>query len=256
MINFLKLKFLNVLYFLHLKNKKVLRMNSHNNDIKVSYLRKLKVYRKETQTNYGRKLIKNEIDGLTWISKKLKTKNKDLDQFISYGTKKIFVDIKEIKGEKIDFTLPLTITESKIFRFIDFYKKTWPQKKKVPCHGDLTFDNVIFSKHGIKIIDWECFYKKGEFWGYDLAYLILSAATFPYYKYGKLPFKDQQILKKIWKRLKSIGINKKILTDPIPVFKNRFRKKHWKMIINRSPKKLFPMLINKSFYDHLKSVIK
>ena len=44
----------------------------------MSYLRKLKVYRKETQTNYGRKLIKNEIDGLSLISKKLKIKNKDL----------------------------------------------------------------------------------------------------------------------------------------------------------------------------------
>ena len=83
-------------------------------------------------------------------------------QFISYGTKNIFVDIKEIEGEKIDFTLPLTITESKIFRFIDFYKKTWPQKKS-SLSWRLTFDNVIFSKHGIKIIDWECFYKKVNF---------------------------------------------------------------------------------------------
>ena len=99
--------------------------------------------------------------------KKLKIKNKDLVQFISYGTKNIFVDIKEVEGEIIDFTSPLTVTESK-FLNLSISTKKLGLKKKVPCHGDLTFDNVIFSKHGIKIIDWECFYKKGEFWGYDL----------------------------------------------------------------------------------------
>ena len=255
MINLFKKNLLNIGYHLNIKNIKVLRYSSHNNDIKVSFNRNFKVYRKETTTDYGKKLIKNEILGQSWISTQMNESKKNLIYNYEIKNKGCFIDLKEFSGKKLDYLQPLTRTKKNILKVIKFYSKTWPKKKKVPCHGDLTFDNIIFSKNKIRIIDWECFNCKGEFWGYDLVYFVLSAATFPYYKRGFLPSEDQKILRNIWIKLKNLGLDNKVLTNPNNELRNIFQKKHWQMILKRSPKKLFPMFMKNKFANHINSII-
>ena len=253
-MNLFKKKFFNLGYHFKLSNTKILRYNSHNNDIKVTFNNKTKVFRKETNTSYGKKLIQNEISGIKWYSNRNEDiKKKFYNQKIT--KKKSFIEIKEFEGKKISYLKPLTKTYLKILKVIKFYSDTWPKGKNVPCHGDFTLDNIIFSKKKINVIDWECFNQKGEFWGYDIAYLVLSAATFPYYKKGRLPKKDQKILIYIWKKLKALGLDRKILRDPVLEFKKTFKKSHWKIIVKRSPKKLYPMFIKKNFSNHINSII-
>ena len=74
-----------------------------------------------------------------------------------------------------------------------------------------------------------------------MVYFVLSAATFPYYKRGFLPSEDQKILRNIWIKLKNLGLDNKVLTNPNNELRNIFQKKHWQMILKRSPKKLFPV---------------
>ena len=66
------------------------------------------------------------------------------------------------------------------------YEKVWKKKNKAFCHGDLTFENIVFDIKNNKVyfLDWENFRDKKEDWGYDLVYLLLSSLIY-------------QILKKI-----------------------------------------------------------
>ena len=78
-------------------------------------------------------------------------------------------------------------------------------KKKEFIHADLTLDNIIFKKNGIFIIDWELFGSKKNYWGYDIAYLYLSALCLPYICYKKYSNEDEklfvyQIMERITKR--------------------------------------------------------
>jgi hypothetical protein len=248
--------FNNLLNFFGILKIKLIREDSHGNDIKVSYISKNKIFRKVTNTPYGQMLLDRENRGFQWYANRI---NKGKSAFIKNFIKSqhyCSIDIKQFDGIKINYENSLILNYRYLNKFMFYYCKTWPQKKLVPCHGDMTFDNLIFKKNKIFIIDWEHFKKSGEQWGFDLAYLILSAASFPYYRYDFLPEKDQKILNKLWKKLNLLGLRGKIRTRPIDVFKKTFENKiHWQKIIRRSPKKLFPYLLSKRFINHLHSII-
>ena len=53
---------------------------------------------------------------------------------------------------------------------------------------------------------------------------VLSAATFPYYKRSFLPSEDQKILRNIWIKLKNLGLDNKVLTNPNNELKIYFKK--------------------------------
>ena len=251
----IKFIFFRLFYYLKLTNFKIIRIDSHNNDIKVFYSQTNKIYRKETNTLYGKFLLENELNGLKWYSRITKVKILDLIIKKKIKNKKFYIDLQEYQGKKINYQNQLSSTKKYILKTIKFYKKLWPLKKRVPCHGDLTLDNIIFSNKNLYIIDWECFEKKGDFWGSDLVYLVLSAVVLPNYKNGYISKGDQKILKEIWKKLKKLKINKKITDDPINFFKHKFKKKHWKNLINRSPNKFFPTFLKESFINQLNSII-
>ena len=255
MFNIIIIKLNNFLHKLGIKENKIIRVNSHNNDIKISYNPQKKLYIKKTSTAYGKKLLNNELDGLKWYSSRLKNDSSKLIFNYNFNKKYSLINIKNISGIKINYLSPLSITSKKIYQVIKYYTKVWPSKKISPCHGDFTFDNIIFLKNKVYIIDWECFNKKGEFWGYDLVYLVLSAASFPYYERGLIPKNDQKILRTIWNKLRSLKLSQEILNSPFHIFQKEFKKQHWKKIIKKSPKKLFPLIVNKNFVNHVYSII-
>ena len=178
--------FNSLLIFFGLSKIKLIREDSHGNDIKVSYILKNKIFRKVTNTSYGQMLLDQENKGFQWYANRI---NKGKSVFIKNFVKSqhyCLIDIKKFDGIKINYENSLTLNYKHLNKFMFYYCKIWPRKKLVPCHGDMTLDNLIFKKNKIFIIDWEHFKKPGEQWGFDLAYLILSAASLPYYRYDFL----------------------------------------------------------------------
>ena len=248
--------FINLYNFFQFSKERVIRKESHGNDIKVLYFPGKKIFRKISTTPSGQKLLDCEHAGFKWYLKKIKkNQSKFLKNFFKskdYSQ----IDIKKFDGIKINYNDPLVLNYKYLNQCIFHYCKIWPKRKIVPCHGDMTLDNIIFRKNKIAIIDWEHFKKSGEQWGFDIAYLVLSAVSFPHYKNLKIPDEDQKILRKLWKRLNLLGLKGTITVKPIDVFKKTFKSKyHWQKIIKRSPNKLFPYILTNRFINHLHSII-
>ena len=90
-----------------------------------------------------------------------------------------------------------------IKNFIKYYDKIWTKNnKRLPAHGDLTFDNIIITNKSFEIIDWEFFKKGGEDYCFDLVYFFLSTLILPSLKYNGLNKKELRSIVKIWKLLK------------------------------------------------------
>ena len=129
--------------------------------------------------------------------------------------------------------------------------------KMSKIHGDLTLDNIIFNKNKIFIIDWEFFYSKKKHFGYDLAYLFLSALCIPYLTKKKISSNDEKLFLDLWKILKKIGVNKKIILDPFTYFEKKIKDDSFlKKSYILSKKKFFPFLIDKSYKRRVCSLIK
>lgn len=178
----MKIKF----YFNTIKNTGIL-INSNKNFV-----------RKFSNDYKSLILLKNEKCGLYWYVKKIK-KNKNFK--ISEPTKKKpFIDFPLIKGKEISYMSPLSNNYDYANKVINYYKKFWPSKKITPCHGDLTFANIIFEKNNLSIIDWENFILKEE-WGYDICYFLISSLTLPFIIKHKKTLKEKDLLvfEKLWR---------------------------------------------------------
>ena len=120
----------------------------------------------------------------------------------------------------------------------------------------MTLDNVFISNSKVTFFDWEHFSVNGELWGFDIAYLILSAAFLPYYSKGEIPSKDKLVLKELWKKLCSFGLSNELTKAPLYFFRNRFTSgEHWSTLVSHSPKKLFPIWSNEEFINYLHNII-
>ena len=227
--------------------------NLNNNSIKVIYFPKKKTIRKITFNKKYYKYLDNEIKGLNWYSKIENKKN----NLIKYHKRNnfFFLDLKFFDGNKNIFYRSIVKNKNIISRSISYYKKIWPQKKIVKCHGDLTIDNIIYDQKNIMFIDWELFDDNGAPWGYDLVYLLISSIYFPYKLSNSINDKEKIIFKKLWSKLKDLKITNKILNDPIKFFLQMYKKKKWQQIIIDHPKKIYPIWINKNFTKILKELI-
>ncbi len=225
----------------------IIRDNSHNNDISVFYDNKKKKYLKISFTQYGNNLINNEIKGIKYFNK-LNSKKK-----INYKlhNRKNYrrLEINEIYGKKIDYTNSFYKNSKYFLRVINFYFKNWPKKNLQNAHGDLTLDNVIFSKNIISIFDWENFKVSRElFFGYDLIYLLLSGIILPGQK--KFDISSREEFKKIYIQLYNHKINNIYLNNPFKSI-DKCISNVFTDILLKSPKKFITISIDKNFRNQI-----
>jgi len=234
----------------------LLRSSSHGNEVSIIYLKKPDIFRKVSHTNIGKKYIDREDRGLKWYSNLVSIPSKHFIREYWETDNYSRIDLYRIKGKQINYNSSLLNNENALNLCLDHYNNLWPQDDVVPCHGDLTLDNVIFSDSGIKIIDWEHFFIEGEQWGFDIAYLLLSAAFLPYYNQSRLPKKDCLVFKKLWNKLCRNGLCGDLARIPFDYFRNRFLTvNHWSEIVAHSPNKLFPIWSDLQFNEYLHDII-
>lgn len=221
----------------------------------IIYISTLDIYRKVSYTKLGCDRIESEYQGIHWYSSCTSEHFNYLKKYWYYQNYSR-IDLFKIHGKQIDYNLKLSKSQYYLNLCIDHYLDIWPSEKKASCHGDLTLDNVIFSPQGAVFFDWEHFYDKGEVWGFDIAYLIMSAAFFPNYKSGALDKDDCKALKSLWDRLRKNGLGGDLSKYPMDYFFDVFNNGlHWKGIVDRSPKKLFPVWSSEKFNEYLHKVI-
>ena len=234
----------------------LIRSSSHGNEVSIIYLSKHNIYRKISNTKVGNKYINNENEGINWYSNRKSISPHKYIKSYWKGEGNSRIDLYRINGKRKNYNASLTENESALNKCLDHYIDQWPQKNIVPCHGDLTLDNVIFSNSGIIFFDWEHFFIDGEEWGFDIAYLLLSAAFLPYYNQCRLPQKDCLVFKKLWDKLCGKGLHGDLAEIPFDYFRKRFLTvNHWSQIVNHSPRKLFPIWSDIKFNEYLHDII-
>ena len=236
----------------------LIRESSHENQISIIYLRNERVYRKISRTDSGRLLLKNEGEGIKWYG----DKNGD-DEFLltctSWDTKTFTrLDVNSISGVQVMYINSIIYTFPFLESCLEHYCSLWPNEDVVPCHGDLTLDNVIFTEQREPVFfDWEHFYEDGECWGFDMAYLILSAVVMPKPGFTKFKPKEADLFLNLWDKLCKKGLHSDLAVNPVSYFQNSFQsKKHWQNILGNSPNKLFPMWMNNTQEECIYKLIK
>jgi hypothetical protein len=234
----------------------LIRSTSHGNGVAVIQLDPPDIFRKISRTPGGDRYVESEYQGLTWYAERLgKAKRhfiKNRHSLPGYSR----IDIHRIDGIHPNYRDSISANEKILCSCIQHYIDTWPNDVTVPCHGDLTLDNVLSTGGGPIFFDWEHFSSAGEAWGFDAAYLLMSAAALSYSRETALPASDEQILRRMWQTLIGDGLSGQLAVRPLEYFRAVFRESsHWKGIVERSPEKLFPVWLEKGFIDYIHQLL-
>lgn len=166
----------------------LIRNCSHLSEIYTYFIQKNKesYFLKSSSSYEGIKNISNEYKGWKWYC----LKNKDLkNQPAKYEILEenyVRLKIKFFKGEKIQIKKGITKNREYLSRVIKHYKEIWPfENDNVPMHGDLSLENILFSKNKIYFIDWEHFSINSSYWGFDIYYLLFETLWFSWNKRKK-----------------------------------------------------------------------
>ena len=218
----------------------------------VAFIPQKKIIRKFTFNKDKYKIIKNEIEGYEWYHQRCKNILNTSKVLINKS--KNYIEFPIILGKKFFFWDYLEKNYHESESVIMHYKKIWPKQKLVPCHGDLTFSNIIFKKNlSPIIIDWENFYTKKMYWGYDLCYFLISTISLPsvFHKDKKIKNQELLLLEKLWK--KAFRTKKcKYLNKPVNFIKNNFGK----TFILRDYADYFPNLLSKYKIEQINEALK
>ena len=218
----------------------------------VAYIPSKKIIRKFTFDKTRYKLIKNESKGHSWYHLQRKKILKTSKSLITVN--KSYIETPIILGNKRKFWNYLEKNYDESISVIEHYKKIWPNKKITPCHGDLTFSNIIFDRNNIPIIvDWENFLSRKMQWGYDLSYFLISTVSLPsiFYKDTKIRNKELLLPEKLWK----VAFKSKkyqYLNKPVNFIKRNFGR----TFILRDRSDYFPNLLSKHKIDQINEVLK
>jgi len=187
----------------------------------VIYYPKKKIVRKFINDKQSFVLLKKEYKGFKWYQSRRKlifNKSK-----INIILKKNYLDFPVFKGRKKKFWDYLETNYEEAETVLNHYKKLWPTKKIVPCHGDLVFSNIIFKKSSLPIIiDWENFLQS-NIWGLDLCYFLVSTIALPsiFHKDYKINNNELILFERLWKiAFKNKKYN--YLKNPVSFLKSKY----------------------------------
>jgi hypothetical protein len=242
----LKKSIINTIYSLLKKNERIIRINSHDNQIKLFFNKKKKLYIKLSNGKFGNECLIREYAGNKWYYNKQGIKYNFVlkkDNFFYEFSR------KEIIGYKKNYLQSIDNNFNHLDKCINHYFDIWPKNKYSGFHGDLTLDNILFNySKEITIIDWECFTEKNVLYGADAVYLLISSIVYPNLKNIKKI--KQHELKKffiLWKKILNEKLDKTLINEPVDYFLNLYLANptmHY--ITNMSPKKFFPLIISKN----------
>ncbi len=221
---------------------------SHGNNVKLFFSEFDNTIRKVAFCSESLIYLINEYNGLKWY--KLRFKNHIFNDPVLTSFNSFHVlDLSMISDAvKISHLAPISVTFQYLQGVVDHYFEVWPREKYVPIHGDLTLANVLFLEKRPVIIDWEHFSNEKMPWGFDLLYFCLSALILPAYS-RFMPIKlteiDVSLFKRLTSRFPKYGSTREMLQSPLSFFREIFLSDcNWANIVNASPKKLFPLLID------------
>ena len=232
------LRFLKLINFLtnYFYNFKFLRFNQQfNGTCVIKYHDK---YLKVSFSKYGKYLIDNEIKGYNWYLKKIKLIKK-----LKFKKTFLFSQIKtdQFIGVKKSYKDSIVTNSNFILLALKHYEKVWEKKNKVFCHGDLTFENIIFDENNNKtyFIDWENFKVKKEDWGFDIVYLLLSSLILPNINKKEINQKDLKCFSSLWSKIKRKIKSPKMKKNPLLYFDEKFKKDIFEKFKQKRSKKIF-----------------
>lgn len=244
-------------YFSNVTLKDKILIKTHKNFYKLYFYKKENFFRKISNNNIGSHRILADRNGLKWYCKLTKKNTKSIIKKFFKKKKYTFLDTFKIDGVQIKSWNSLEKNYSFLIKVLNHYIKYFPKKKKTRIHGDLTFDNIFFKKNKIFIIDWEFFESKKNYYGYDLAYLILSSLCIPYIAKKKISSKDEKLFLIFWKKLLRKNINREIIYNPFSFFEKNIKKDRFlKVNFNLSKFKFFPFLVNLKYKKRINQLIK
>mgnify|MGYP006133454083 CR=1 FL=1 len=217
----------------------------------VIYFPERNVIRKFTFNKKSYKLIINETKGFEWYQIRNKNILKNSQKIIHKS--KNYVDFPIIVGKQKKFWRYLENYYEEAEAVVAHYKKVWPNQNMVPCHGDLTFSNIIFNNNQPIIIDWENFLANKMVWGFDLSYFLISTVSLPslFHKDKKIKNKELILLEKLWRNTFK-SKKQKFLHKPVNYLKSSFGK----TFIMRDYFDYFPNLLSKYKIEQINEVLK
>jgi len=244
-INFILVFFLNI---------KIIKFYSHKNYIIVLKLLSKNRYLKISFSSYYKKLLLNEYYGYKFYFKRKKINLKKNEFFFKKNLFFSYICIKSFRGTKTSYMSSFKKNHHQIMRIVNYYNRLWPKNKTVSAHGDLTFDNIIFNKNEITIIDWENF-KKKEVWGFDIIYFLLTCLIIPNLNKKKLNSTEKYYFLLVWKKIKKKITNKQLKSNPLIFFEKNFHKnQHWRNLFIKNPNKFFLNKINRNLRNEIDAI--
>lgn len=232
------------------------KIDTHKNNVLLLYLPKEQLFRKFSVKKNGIEKIASERSGLKWYVKKSKLNEKKIIKNFFKNKDYAVLDLKKIRGKKVRSWRPLSENKSHINKFFAHYKKIFKFSAYHIIHGDLTLDNILFSKKNFFILDWEFYSRQKFLWGYDLVYLTLSSICIPYLESNVFSKKDQECFVKLWSNLVKMKIDNRLLLNPFKYFDYvllNAKSLHSSKKISRS--KFFHLLLTKQFKNKILKLI-
>lgn len=232
----------------------LLRFNQHSNGIIVINNKKKNIFTKISFSINGSALIKNEIRGYTWYLNNIKKKN-----FLFFKQNIIFskLSTKSFFGIKAPWRKNIIKNSKYYILSLKHYEKIWKNKNILPAHGDLTYDNLIFDKKNKNtfIIDWENYKEKGEVWGFDISYLLLSSLILPNIKKRSIHKNEKKKFIELWRVTKRKIKSRELRKNPFLFFEKKFKRDvYWNKLSKKYPGKYFLLRINSSLRNEVISL--
>lgn len=159
----------------------LLRNCSHGSKVYTFFVEdcEKKFYLKSASNLEGIENINQEYKGWNWYFEKAHNLVDNPIDFHLLKEKYVSLKISAFEGKKIKIKHGIKKNYNFFLKIIEHYKEIWKlNKNKVPMHGDLSLENIIFKDNEVIFIDWEHFNRDCTYWGFDIYYLLYETLWF------------------------------------------------------------------------------